>query len=598
MESLFGEIEGQKPSEAVGTRSTVPVLMPVALDQTYDYLRPDELTALPGQFVLVPFGPQLRIGVVWDRPLGDAKPIDPKKMKALDAVLVDVPALPELSLRFAEWVAKYTLAPLGMVVRMMMGAQAVFEPVKQRTGVAIVKGATHPPRMTPARQRALDIAADGNVRPKSALASLAQCTTGVIDGLVGAGVLVEVAIPEKRFAQPDPKYATVAFRDAQNQAVETLRSAVDAANFSASLLDGVTGSGKTEVYFEAVARTLEAGRQALIMLPEIALTSQFMDRFQARFGCMPAEWHSALAPQERARVWRSAATGEARVIVGARSALFLPFADLGIIVVDEEHDQGFKQEDRVHYQGRDMAVVRANLGQIPVVLASATPSIESHVNARTGRYRHVVLPGRYSGTELPAITPIDLRSAQPDKGRWLAPPMVEAITETLAKGQQTLLFLNRRGYAPMTLCRCLRPSHRMPAMHRVAGRASFPQSAQLPPLRVLAADPRQVPEVQGREVDGRLRPRRRAHRRGGEGALSRSSTCIVVFRSDPRSHGDARGHQVDRERRGADHHRHPDRRQGPSLPEPRDRRYRRWRSRACRHPIRAPASVHSSSSIR
>jgi primosomal protein N' (replication factor Y) (superfamily II helicase) len=427
--------------------------MPVALDQTYDYLLPDGLDPAPGQFVLVPFGPQLRIGIVWDKALGDAKPIDPKKMKALNSVLSDVPALPALSLRFAEWVANYTLTPLGMVGRMLMSAQAVFEPVKQRTGVAIVTGATPPPRMTPARQRAIDIASDGLIRSKSALAERAGCTTGVVDGLVTAGMLVEVAIPEKRFAVPKANHAVVTFREEQERAVHTLRAAVDGANFSATLLDGVTGSGKTEVYFEAVARTLEAGRQAIIMLPEIALTSQFMDRFQARFGCLPAEWHSALSPPERARVWRAAATGDARVIVGARSALFLPYADLGIIVIDEEHDQGYKQDDRVHYQGRDMAVVRANLGKIPIILASATPSIESHVNARTGRYNHVVLPGRYSGTELPAITPIDLRVAQPDKGRWLAPIMVDAITETLAKGQQTLLFLNRRGYAPMTLCR-------------------------------------------------------------------------------------------------------------------------------------------------
>ena len=178
----------------------------------------------------------------------------------------------------------------------------------------------------------------------------------------------------------------------------------------------MTGSGKTEVYFEAVAATLKAGHQALILLPEIALTSQFMSRFAKRFGCMPVEWHSALSPPERGRIWRGIATGDARVVVGARSALFLPFTDLGLIVVDEEHDAGFKQDDRVHYQGRDMAVVRASLGKFPVVLASATPSIESHVNARTGRYRHIVLPGRYSGVEMPDIKAIDLRVEPPRQG--------------------------------------------------------------------------------------------------------------------------------------------------------------------------------------
>jgi primosomal protein N' (replication factor Y) len=434
-------------------RPRVPVLLPVALDQTYDYAVPPGVEAEPGDFVIVPFGPQTRIGLVWDQPVGDqGKPIDEKRLKAI-VERMDVPALPAISLRFAEWVARYTLAPLGMVVRMMMSAQAVFEPVKPRLGVSRVEGATEPPRMTPARSRALEIAGDGLIRARSALAAEAGCSTGVIDGLIAAGCLVEVVIPERRYPRPDPAHAVVTFTEAQEQAVATLASAVEARAFSVSLLDGVTGSGKTEVYFEAVARALEQGRQALIMLPEIALTSQFMDRFKARFGCAPAEWHSAMSGPERGRVWRAAATGEARVIVGARSALFLPFADLGLIVVDEEHDPGFKQEDRVHYQGRDMSVVRAHLGGAAVVLASATPSIESHVNARTGRYRHLHLPGRYTGVDLPEITPIDLRSAPPEKGRWLSPVLVDAMVGTLEKHQQTLLFLNRRGYAPLTLCR-------------------------------------------------------------------------------------------------------------------------------------------------
>ena len=434
-------------------RRTAPVLLPVALDQTYDYLLPGGLEVQPGAFVIVPFGSQHRIGIVWDAAVGEpGKPIDPKRMKTVLERL-DTPPLPILSLRFAEWIAKYTLAPLGMVVRMMMSAQSVFEPAKPRFGVAVVPGAPEPPRMSPARLKVLDVAADGLIRTKSGLAHEAGCSTGVVDGLVAAGALVEVAIPEKGFPRPDPAHMTVAFSDDQERAVETLRSAVDAANFSVSLIDGVTGSGKTEVYYEAVARALSHGRQVLIMLPEIALTSQFLSRFEARFGAAPVEWHSALAPPERGRIWKGVATGAARVVVGARSALFLPFTDLGLVVIDEEHDGGFKQDDRVHYQARDMAVVRGRLGGFPVVLASATPSIESQVNARTGRYRHLILPGRFSGMELPEITPIDLRSEQPDKGRWLAPRLVDAITETLANKQQSLLFLNRRGYAPLTLCR-------------------------------------------------------------------------------------------------------------------------------------------------
>jgi primosomal protein N' (replication factor Y) len=452
LESLLAKLDEGRPVDA-GKRPRVPVLMPVALDQTYDYLLPHDIEALPGSFVLVPFGPQSRIGVVWDRAVGGGgKQVAEKKLKAITASLPEVPSLPPISLRFAEWVARYTLSDLGMVVRMMMGSSSVFEPVKPRFGVSANEGAADPPRMTPARKRALEIAADGQIRAKNVLATEAGCTTGVINGLIEAGSLVEVAIPEKRFGRPDPAHTTVEFADAQDRAVHAMRAAADGA-FSVTLLDGVTGSGKTAVYFEAVARTLERGHQALIMLPEIALTSQFMDRFTARFGCVPVEWHSALSSPERARAWRAAATGEARVVVGARSALFLPYSELGLIVVDEEHDGGFKQEDRVHYQARDMAVVRANLGKFPVILSSATPSIESHVNARTGRYRSVILPGRYSGVELPDVVTIDMRKEPPEKGKWLAPTLVTAITETLENKQQALLYLNRRGYAPLTLCR-------------------------------------------------------------------------------------------------------------------------------------------------
>jgi primosomal protein N' (replication factor Y) (superfamily II helicase) len=454
--NLFGE-----PTTGVGSRDAprpyvgvlAPILLPVALDQTYDYAVPDGMTLIPGQFVLVPFGPQSRVGVVWDGVVGEQKSIDPKRIKMIIETL-DVPRLPDISLRFAEWVARYTLSPLGMVMRMMMGTQALFDPQTPRFGVQRVDGAQRPPKMTATRLKALEVADDGLVRTKATLAAQAGCTTGVIDGLVKAGCLVDVVLPEKKYPVPQATHMVVEFADAQAQAVAAMQSAVDNGTYSATLLDGVTGSGKTEVYYEAVARALEIGKQVVIMLPEIALTSQFMDRFTKRFGCAPTEWHSALSPNERARVWRAAATGDARVIVGARSALFLPFYDLGLIVVDEEHDQGYKQDDRVYYQGRDMAVVRANLGKIPIILASATPAIESHVNARAGRYAHVILPSRYSGTELPEITPIDLRVDQPEKGRWLAPKLVEAMTDCLRNGQQSLLFLNRRGYAPLTLCNC------------------------------------------------------------------------------------------------------------------------------------------------
>ncbi len=431
----------------------VPVLLPVALDQTYDYQVPPDFEVAPGMFVKVPFGPQVRTGVVWDTQVGGSdKPVDPKKLKAIQDCL-DVPPLSVLSLRFAEWIARYSLSDLGMVLRMMMSAPAAFEAQKPKFGVRLVVGAPLPSRMTDARQRALDVASDGEVRSKARLAEDAACSTAVINGLVKVGVLVECALPAPVFGQPRFDHAEVEFEGDQLAAVHAMVSAVDGDTFSTSLVDGVTGSGKTEVYFEAVARTIERGRQAVILLPEIALTSQFIGRFEARFGVKPVEWHSALSAPERGRIWRAVATGEARIVVGARSALFLPYCDLGLIVVDEEHDTSFKQDDRVHYQARDMAVVRGSLGGIPVILASATPSIESHVNARHGRYRHVVLSSRYSGATMPDVGAIDLRQEGPETGKWLSPRLVNEIETTLGEKQQALLFLNRRGYAPLTLCR-------------------------------------------------------------------------------------------------------------------------------------------------
>jgi primosomal protein N' (replication factor Y) (superfamily II helicase) len=259
--------------------------------------------------------------------------------------------------------------------------------------------------------------------------------------------------PAPPFSLPHPNHVQPLLSGEQAAAADALRVAMAAGVFSVSLLDGITGSGKTEVYFEAVAGALAAGRQVLILLPEIALTAEFLDRFVRRFGARPAEWHSEVAPRIRERVWRGVTDGSARVVCGARSALFLPFKELGLIVVDEEHDLAYKQEDRVFYNARDMAVVRGHLAGFPVVLSSATPSIESRVNADSGRYRRLVLSDRYSTAKLPEIHAVDLRSAPPERGRILSPPLVTAVAETIAEKQQALLFLNRRGYAPLTLCR-------------------------------------------------------------------------------------------------------------------------------------------------
>ena len=430
---------------------TVPVLLPLALEGPYDYLVPGGMTLAPGDFVVVPLGPRERLGVVWSGALVEGRaPVESAKLRAV-IERYDGPPLPPVSLALADWVATYTVAPAGMVLRMMMSAPAAFTPPKPQIGYR--RTGPEPARMTAARGRVLDLLGDGLAWPKSALTDAAGVSPGVIDGLVDAGSLEPEVLPPPRLPLPDPAHAAVELTPEQGKAVAALRSALARDAYSATLLDGVTGSGKTEVYFEAVAAALEAGRQALILLPEIALTGQFMTRFEARFGCLPAEWHSGVSSRVRGQVWRAVAGGEARVVVGARSALFLPYPELGLIVVDEEHDPAFKQEDRVAYQGRDMAVLRASLGQIPIVLSSATPSIESHVNATQGRYGHVHLPERYAGAALPEIAAIDLRQSPPERGRWLSPVLAEAVGETLESGQQALLFLNRRGYAPLTLCR-------------------------------------------------------------------------------------------------------------------------------------------------
>ncbi|MGB7078094.1 MAG: primosomal protein N', partial [Xanthobacteraceae bacterium] len=300
----------------------------------------------------------------------------------------------------------------------------------------------------------LELLADGLLRGKSEAAREAGVSLGVIDGLIDEGALATVVLPPEPVAEmPDADFVRSEFSAAQAAGAAALQATVANGGYSVTLIDGVTGSGKTEVYFEAVADTIRARRQSLILMPEIALTAAFLDRFAARFGTRPAEWHSELSPRKRARTWRAVADNEVSVVVGARSALFLPYADLGLIVVDEEHDPASKQEDGVHYHARDMAVVRGHIAKIPVVLASATPSVETEVNARRGRYARIALPERFGGARLPSVEAIDLRTAPPPRGRFISPVLAEAIKTALERKEQALLFLNRRGYAPLTLCR-------------------------------------------------------------------------------------------------------------------------------------------------
>jgi primosomal protein N' (replication factor Y) (superfamily II helicase) len=427
---------------------TIEVLLPVALERTYTYRIPFGEELSPGDVVRVPLAGRDTVGVVWE---GDGGlPASSNRLRFVEERL-EAPPLRADMRRFIEWVANWTLVPRGMIMRMALRAP---DPPDERPRLAYRRTGAEPARMTPARARVLALLANGLAHEKKAVLEGAGVSAGVIDGLVDEGTVGTVALPPAPVVDPpDPSFGIFELSEDQQLAATTLAQAVAARKFSATLLEGVTGSGKTEVYFEAVAQAVRDGGQVLIMLPEIALTNQFMDRFAARFGARPAEWHSGVATKRRARIWHGVAKGEVQVVAGARSALFLPFSDLRLVIVDEEHDAAYKQEDGPRYHARDMAVVRASLLDAAVVLASATPSIESRVNAERGRYAHLRLPERYGGRTLPKVAAIDMRADGPERGKFIAPRLVEAVRETIANGDQALLFLNRRGYAPLTLCR-------------------------------------------------------------------------------------------------------------------------------------------------
>ncbi|WP_374545737.1 primosomal protein N' [Rhodoblastus sp.] len=422
------------------------VLVPVAVDHPYSYRIPDGLALAEGDFVKVSLGAREAFGVVWALRQGEGDKLKPVLAR------LDLPPLAPKLRAFLDWVAAWTLAPRGMVLRMATRAAEDAEDEPARIGIRAT--GVPPRRPTPARARALAALIDGLGATKAELARTAGVSQSVIDALVDDGALEPVALPpETPGGDPDPAFAAPNLSPVQDKAAQALREAVVARAFKPILLEGVTGSGKTEVYFEAVAEALRGGGQALILMPEIALTAQFLERFARRFGHAPAEWHSAVSPRRRARIWRGAAQGAVRVVAGARSALFLPFSDLRLIVVDEEHEAAYKQDDGVAYHARDMAVVRARQEACAIVLASATPSIETRENARQGRYAWLRLESRFAGRTLPAIEAIDLRREAPPRGKWIAPRLAEAMRECFAREEQVLLFLNRRGYAPLTLCR-------------------------------------------------------------------------------------------------------------------------------------------------
>ena len=418
----------------------------------YDYRVPDGLTLTVGDVVEVPLGRRFETGVVWGPGDGD---VAEDKLK--DVVhRLDIPALPPISLAFIDWVAEYTLQPRGVILRMTLRASRGLKPRPPVVTLEKVSVVPKGLRLTDARQRVLDTLAAPFADGVSVLAKKAGVSASVVKGLVDSGAVdKKLTPPPPLFARPDPDLTGIRLEPDQKAAAEALKRTVGQ-GFSVHVLEGVTGSGKTEVYFEAVATALRAGKQVLVLVPEIALTAQWLDRFKDRFGVAPTVWHSDIPGRVRRETWRAVTSGEAPVVIGARSALFLPYADLGLIVVDEEHDAAFKQEDGVIYHARDMAVVRAREGNIPIILASATPSLETVMNIRAGRYHQLHLPDRVQGAILPDMHVINMIRTPPEKGpwgrSWLAPPMVSAIEDTLAAGEQVLLFLNRRGYAPLTLC--------------------------------------------------------------------------------------------------------------------------------------------------
>jgi primosomal protein N' (replication factor Y) len=433
----------------------VSVLLPLPLAAAYDYRVPAGMDLRAGDFVTVPLGRRSLTGVVMGPGQGD---IADAKLKPVAALLPAPPMKPELR-RFVEWVAHYTLASVGAVLKMAMSVPAALAPARLIAGYALSAAgraalAGDAESLTPARLRVLRALAEGDPATATALARRASSGAGVVKGLAASGLIESRALPtEIPPPEPDWRLPGPSLSGAQEIAAAALVGKVEAGGFSVTLLDGVTGSGKTEVYMAAIAAALARDKQALVLLPEIALSTQLLARFAQRFGAAPAEWHSDLSPAQRRATWRQVAEGGARIIIGARSALFLPFAKLALIVVDEEHDASYKQEEGVIYHARDMAVVRGSLAGLPVVLASATPSLETTFNVEQGRYDRLHLPARHGTAQLPDIRLIDLRRDRPERQRFLSPPLVKALGETLAAGEQAMLFLNRRGYAPLTLCR-------------------------------------------------------------------------------------------------------------------------------------------------
>lgn len=431
----------------------VGVLLTLPFNTPFDYKTDRDVQI--GQIVEVPFGKDKQIGVVTT--LNGSSGLSDNKIKAISQYFDFLP-LSEKMLRFIEWVAQYNMAPLGSVLKMVLSVKTVFEP-SPMTVLYSLSGKTLAEaklKNSDARWHVMDLLKRAPYT-RQEIAQGAGVSQSVIKILIDSGVLQPVYVENKaEFMEPVGDYVKVELTEEQKTAADFLCRKVGN-GFSVTLLDGITGSGKTEVYFEAVAQALQDNKQVLILVPEISLTTQWLERFQKRFGVRPASWHSGLGIKERTDTWKAITEGRVKVVVGARSALFLPYTNLGLIVIDESHDHSFKQEDAVNYQGRDMAIVRAKIEHIPVILSTATPDLETLINVEEGKYDCVKLVNRYANARLPDIKIIDLKKDKPQKGEWgvswLAPSLVKALDDNLQRGEQSVLFLNRRGYAPLLICR-------------------------------------------------------------------------------------------------------------------------------------------------
>ncbi|MFO6464673.1 primosomal protein N' [Jannaschia sp. KMU-145] len=427
----------------------VAVLTTQPLDRALDYRAPAG-GVTDGAFVEVPLGPRRVMGVVWGPAQGDW-PVE--KLRAIARVL-DVPAMTPGMRDFLERAAAYTLTPMAAMLRLALRIPGLGEAPGKRTFYG--QGTGQPDRMTDARAKVLAVLDEraGDLFGATELADLAGVSAGVVKGMVASGAVLQTTqARDGDFPPLDPARPGKPLAPDQAEAADALRADMAQGGYGTTLLKGVTGSGKTEVYLEAVAECLARGRQALVLLPEIALTAEFLTRVEARFGARPAEWHSGVTQAERRRAWKKVAEGQARLVVGARSSLFLPFRDLGLVIVDEEHDTSYKQEDGVLYSARDMAVLRASCEGAQVVLASATPSLESWANVESGKYRRLDLTSRFGTAVMPELAAIDMRDETLPAGRWISPKLAAEMQARLERSEQSLVFLNRRGYAPVTLCR-------------------------------------------------------------------------------------------------------------------------------------------------